>query len=167
MHARLFRCCALRRCAGGGVAELQSGLLPAQVSPWLLFTERPQSQPSTRQSCQAHWWHIWDVWPPSHYHTRAVCLAYVACCLRSPDACAIVGVEPQGGHSERGGVRGAEWQFTAGGSSSTRQADALCDAALTRERGGGSGRGVPEAALSFSSLFAMLRCVCFAYRRAV
>ena len=164
----MFRCCALRWCAGGGVAELLiADCLLARIPPWLLFTERPQSQPSTRRLCQAHWWRIWDVWPPSHCYARAVLLG-LRRALSAITRCAwIAGVRPQGGHSERGGVRGAEWQFTAGGSSSTRQADALCDAALTRERGGGSGRGVPEAALSFSSLFAMLRCVCLAYRCAV
>ena len=123
------------------MAELQSGLLLAQVPSWLLFIERPQSQPSTRQLCQAHRWRIWDEWPPSHYHIRAVCLAYVACCLRSPDACVIVGVKPQGGHSECGGVRGAGWQFAAGWFLGVWQTGALHSTTLTRERGG-SGRGV-------------------------
>ena len=168
MHARLFRCCALRRCAGGGVAELLlANCLPAQVPSWLLFIERPQSQPSTRQLCQAHWWPSGVCGLPPIYYARAASLGLRRALSAVTRRVWIAGVRPQGGHSERGGVRGAEWQFTVGGSSSTRQADALCDAALTCERGGGSGRGVPEAALSFSSLFAMLRCVCFAYRCAV
>ena len=115
MLARLFRCCALRRCAGSGVAELLlADCLPAQIPSWLLFIERPQSQPSTRQSCRAHWWRIWDVWPPSHYYARAA-LPGLRRALSAVTRCVwIVGVRPQGGHDERGGVRGAGWQSTVG-----------------------------------------------------
>ena len=93
-----------------------SGLLLAQIPSWLLFAERPQSQPSTRRSCQAHWWRIWDAWPPSHYYARAALLGLRRALSAVTRRVWIAGVRPQGGHSERSGVRGAGWQFTAGDS---------------------------------------------------